>query len=87
MGFDTKNPAIYQLVQSLDEDTDGGIDFEEYLDMMAFRFSGSNSEENIKRAFQLLDVDKNEEISVSDLKKIVNELGEDMDDEEIANII
>lgn len=75
------------MVQNLDEEKDGGINFEEYLDMMSFRFSGDYAQENIKRAFELLDDDKNQEISVADLKKIVKELGEDMDDEEVANII
>lgn len=35
----------------------------------------------------MLDEDQNQEISVADLKKIVKELGEDLDDEEVANII
>lgn len=51
--------------------------------MMSFRFNGEMAKENIKKAFSLLDEDKNEEISVADLKKIVKELGEDLDEEEI----
>lgn len=54
---------------------------------MSFRFNGEMAKENIKKAFNLLDEDKNEEISVADLKKIVKELGEDLDEEEIQNII
>lgn len=55
--------------------------------MMSFRFSGENAKENIRRAFEFLDEDRNEEITATNLKKIINELGEDFDDEEISNII
>ena len=59
MGFDTKNPAIFQLISDLENDEENGIDFEEYLNMMAHKL-GTNDDENlIKRAFELFDEDGN----------------------------
>lgn len=34
LGFETKNQTIYQMVQDIDKDGDGDIDFDEFLDLM-----------------------------------------------------
>ena len=87
MGFDTKNPAIFQLVSDLENDEDSGISFDEYLNMMAHKL-GTNDDENIiKRAFELFDEDHKDHITPDNIRKIANELGDDLNEEDIANII
>ena len=34
LGFETKNQTIYQMIQDIDKDGDGDIDFDEFLDLM-----------------------------------------------------
>ena len=55
--------------------------------MMSFRFSGEHAKSNIKQAFELITEGNRKEITAKDLKRVISELGEDFDDEEIANIL
>lgn len=49
---------------------------------------GTNDDENIiKRAFELFDEDGKEYITPDNIRRIANELGDDLNDEDIANII
>lgn len=34
LGFETKNQTIYQMIQDIDKDGDGDVDFDEFLDLM-----------------------------------------------------
>ena len=34
LGFETKNQTNYQMIQDIDKDGDGDIDFDEFLDLM-----------------------------------------------------
>ena len=58
LGFDTKNPAIYQMIADMDDDGNGVIEFEEFLDMMTARISEVNPKEDLERVFKLFDVDR-----------------------------
>ena len=34
LGFEAKNQTIYQMIADIDQDNNGSIDFDEFLDMM-----------------------------------------------------
>lgn len=34
LGFEAKNATIYQMIEDIDKDSSGSIDFDEFLDMM-----------------------------------------------------
>lgn len=87
MGFDTKNPAIFQLIADLENDEETGIEFEEYLEMMAHKLGSDKDDNIIKRAYELFDDDGKDFISPDNIRRIANELGDDLNDEDIANII
>ena len=87
LGFDTKNPAIFQMIADMDEDGNGEIEFEEFLDMMTARISDRNTKEDLERVFKLFDDKRTGEITVDNLRRVAKELGEDIPEEELKEII
>ena len=87
LGFNSKNPAIYKMISEMDEDGNGTIDFQEFLDMMTARISDQNTKEDLERVYKLFDVERNGQIQVADLKRVAKELGEDISEEELKEII
>ena len=87
LGFDSKNPSIYNMIADMDEDGNGVIDFTEFLDMMTARISDQNTKEDLERVFKLFDDDRTQEITVDNLKRVAKELGEDISEEELKEIV
>ena len=87
LNFDTKNPAIFRMISDFDENGNGEIEFEEFLDMMTSRISDKNPKEDLKRVFNLFDDERKGFISVDNLKRVAKELGEQITDEELAEIV
>ena len=87
LGFDTKNPAIYQMIADFDENGNGAIEFEEFLDMMTARISDRNTKDDLKRVFNLFDDNRTGEIRVENLKRVARELGEEISEEELKEIV
>ena len=66
----------------------GAIDFDEFLHMMAKKHAECyDPEEELKEAFQVFDKDGNGYISKEELHQVMNNLGEKLTDEEIADMI
>ncbi len=87
LGFDSKNPAIFNMISDMDHDGNGEIEFEEFLDMMTARISDKNTKQDLERVFKLFDDDKTGHITVDNLKRVARELGEDISEEELKEII
>ncbi len=87
LGLDAKNQTIYQIIKDIDKDGAGEIDFDEFLDLMTSRLVGSDSKEDIHKIFELFDDDKTGYISLQNLKRVANELGEQMNDAELLEMI
>ena len=54
---------------------------------MITKMSQKDSAQELENAFTLFDVDDDQEISFADLKKVAEELQEDMTDEELKEMI
>ena len=82
LGFDSKNPTIYQLIADLDTpdaERNGGISFDDFVDAINDKLGDKESKEGIRRIFDLFIDDPNADtITLSSLKKISKELGENM---------
>lgn len=87
LGFDTKNAVIYKMIEEMDQDGNGLISFEEFLDMMTARISDKNTRDDIERVFKLFDSNRNGFISLDDMKRVAKELGEDISEKELQEII
>lgn len=78
----TNNPAVSPktlLTQA--------ISFEDFMKVMARMILERDPLEEVRRAFRLFDVDKTGTISFADLKRVAQELGENLDDDELRAMI
>ena len=87
LGFDSKNPAIYNMIADMDQNGNGVIEFEEFLDMMTARISDVNPREDLERVFKLFDDDRTQEITLENMQRVTKELGEDVPEDELKEIL
>ena len=66
----------------------GGINFDDFVDAINDKLEDKESKEGIRRIFDLFIDDPNTDtITLSSLKKISKELGENMSDEELKDML
>ena len=89
--FDKTNKTIFQIFCELDtEDAQkkGGITFDEFVEAIGKKFGDNDSKEGIRNTFDLMIGDPNSDvITFNDLKKLSEELGDNMSDEEIKDML
>ena len=89
--FDTKNPTIFSLIADLDTieaKKNGGITFDEYVLSINSKLHDKESKEGIRRIFDLfIDNPNNDTITMSALKKVALELGENMTDDDLKDML
>ena len=86
LGLDERSKIIYEMISNIDDETDR-LDFREFLDLMTARMSEKDSKEDIKKVFRLFDEDSKGYINISNLKRVAKDLGENMDDIELQEMI
>merc|ERR1712093_178682 len=94
LGFEPKKEELKKLVSDLDKSGGGSnnaagqgqLDFNEFLEIMTAKMSEKDSKEQIQKAFQLFK-GQSGKISFEDLKGVAKELGENMSDEELKEMI
>merc|ERR1711862_326554 len=87
LGFDVKHAVVYNMVSDLDADGSGEIEFGEFLDVMTAKITDKNTKEEIDRVFKLFDKDRNGTLEADDLSRVCKELGEDVSEEDVREII
>jgi centrin-1 len=87
LGFESKNQTIFEIVSALDKDRSGDISFEEFTELMVSSSSKADTREDILHVFNLFDTDGSGKITFEDLKRVAEELGEEITDEELKNMI
>merc|ERR1712007_111821 len=71
LGFEVKNEELKKMVSDVDNDGNGTIEFGEFLE----------------KVFKLFDDDNTNKISFRNLARVAEELGENIDDEELQDMI
>ncbi|UJR38801.1 hypothetical protein I4U23_031466 [Adineta vaga] len=87
LGQNPTEAELQDMINEVDADGNGMIDFPEFLTMMARKMKDTDSEEEILDAFRVFDKQSNGFISVADLRHIMTNLGEKLTDEEINEMI
>ncbi len=67
------------MINDIVEEGTDSLDFEQFLDLMTARVSNKDSREDMKKVFMLFDEEKSGFISLASLRKVVKELGENID--------
>ncbi|XP_037075106.1 calmodulin-like [Pollicipes pollicipes] len=78
---------LEQMVTKVDQEGIGQIEFNEFLQMMARKMSGMESEDELKEAFRVFDKDDDGFLSVAELRHIMTSMGEKMTKNEVDDMI
>merc|ERR550534_3224434 len=87
LGYDVKKEELRQIFYDLDRDTRQSVSFDEFQRLMTTRFSKRDTREEVDKIFRLIDEDKTGFITFKNLKRVVQELKEDLNDDEIQKMI
>merc|ERR1712086_202200 len=87
LGFDPTDQEVTDIVQSLDTDGNMELDFNEFKQVMSGRMQDKDKKQDMVKAFGLLDKDAKGVIEFKDLRRMANEIGEAMSDEELLEMI
>ena len=85
-----KNPTeaeLQDIINEVDPNGDGTVDFPSFLTIMARKMKDQDTEEDIIEAFRVFDKDGNGTISAAELRHVTTNLGEKLTDEEVDEMI
>ena len=88
LGFETKNPTIFAMIQGLDtHENSGGINFDDFLNAITQKLGNKESRDGISRIFELFDDDRSGSINIHNLRRVAKELGETMSADELKEML
>lgn len=75
------------MIATVDSQGLGKLSYDNFLNLMTKKMSEKDENEEILKAFKLFDDDETETISFMNLKRVALELGENLTDEELHEMI
>lgn len=88
LGFQVKKSEIRQMFVDMDKELSSAtISFDEFVEMVTPRMMNRDSREEIMKVFALFDDDNTGAISFKNLKRVATELGENLTDEELQEMV
>ncbi|XP_030937370.1 calmodulin [Quercus robur] len=87
LGQNPTEAELQDMINEVDADQNGTIDFSEFLNLMARKMKDTDSEEELREAFKVFDKDQNGFISAAELRHVMTNLGEKLTDEEVDEMI
>jgi calmodulin len=87
LGQNPSEAELQDMVNQVDLDGNGTIEFDEFLYMMSRQMRDGDTEEDIKAAFRVFDKDGDGKITTAELTHIMKNLGEPLTQEEVDEMI
>eukprot|EP00890_Picochlorum_soloecismus_P005479 jgi/Picsp_1/5932/NSC_03289-R1_calmodulin len=83
LGQTPTEAELKEMIEEVDTNKDGTIDFKEFLGLMSRKTKDKDSQEELREAFKVFDKDGNGYISAAELRHVMTSLGEKLSDEEV----
>ena len=87
IGYDEKNPVVYQVVTELDTPRNanaGGASFDDFCQTVNNRLPDKESDEDLRKIFELfVDDPESDTTSLESIKRVADELGENIEEGEL----
>ncbi|XP_059484906.1 calmodulin-beta-like isoform X1 [Neocloeon triangulifer] len=87
LGQRPSETELRDMVNEVDQDGNGTIEFNEFLQMMSKKMRGADNEEELREAFRVFDKNNDGLISSIELRHVMTNLGEKLSDEEVDDMI
>lgn len=87
LGQNPTEAELTDMINEVDVDNDGSIDFPEFLTMMARKMKDTDSEAEIAEAFKVFDRNGDGKISAAELRHVLTSIGEKLSDADVDQMI
>ncbi|EXJ55571.1 calmodulin [Cladophialophora yegresii CBS 114405] len=87
LGQNPSDSELQDMINEVDADHSGSIDFDEFLKMMSTTVKAQDFAHETRAAFNVFDKDGSGTISADELRQVMKSLGENLTDEEIDEMI
>uniref|UniRef100_A0A8C4MQQ5 EF-hand domain-containing protein n=1 Tax=Equus asinus TaxID=9793 RepID=A0A8C4MQQ5_EQUAS len=87
LGFEPKKEEIKKMIAEIDTEGTGTINFEDFFAIMSVKMSEKDEKEEILKAFKLFDDDGTGSITLTNIKRVAKELGENLTDDELQEML
>eukprot|EP00919_Chromeraceae_sp_WS-2016_P008049 GHVR01019022.1.p1 GENE.GHVR01019022.1~~GHVR01019022.1.p1 ORF type:complete len:140 (+),score=42.20 GHVR01019022.1:209-628(+) len=87
LGFDVKKEDVRKMLQEIGKDSTAPVTYENFVDIMSGRMADKYSRGEIMKVFRLFDDDDSGKISFRNLKRVTTELGENLTDDDLKEMI
>jgi len=87
LGLAPSESELQDIMNEIDVDHDGSVDFSEFAAMMAQKVKKADSDAELREAFKIFDLDNSGTIDADELRHIMKSIGENLTDEQIEDMI
>ncbi|XP_011257079.1 calmodulin-beta isoform X1 [Camponotus floridanus] len=87
LGQRPSETELRDMVNEVDQDGNGTIEFNEFLQMMSKKMKGADGEDELREAFRVFDKNNDGLISSKELRHVMTNLGEKLSEEEVDDMI
>ena len=87
LGFEIRKDELMKVMADMGKDIFDTVDFDEFVDIIEPRLQDKNSVDEVAKIFRLFDDDQTQKISLRNLKRVCAELGENLSEQDLQEII